>query len=219
MQTLKTIIVLICLKCVCAYFTLPGECPKDVTLKDDFNLAAFEGPWYQAYHYSSDGQTLSNCSMVEVLSNPRGIFVNYSRIDRGLFHRYSIGKLELNKVKYNRMNTDSPLLKVKFYFENAPRRLRERKYEFSVLATNYKHYATAYTCQYSPLINKHYIHVWILSRHSILNDVSKELALKPLSQIGVEPGNVIKDNWDKCEPKYYEDRETEPVTFRYAVPI
>ncbi|CAH2044963.1 unnamed protein product, partial [Iphiclides podalirius] len=215
MCTTKVIIFLFSIGCVCGYFTLPGKCPDNVKFEEDFNLAEFDGTWYQAYHYSSDGQRLNNCSTVELLYKPTGIYVNYSRVDLGLFKRFSIGKLELIISK----NEQSSELDVTFQFDNAPRRLRLRRYPFRILATNYNYYATAYTCQYSPMINKHFVYVWILSRHPTLNDVSKELALKPLAQLNVNHNKIVKDDWSKCVPKYFDVESSEPVTFRYAVAI
>ncbi|XP_028031443.1 insecticyanin-A-like [Bombyx mandarina] len=197
-----------------AYFTLPGKCPADVQLQQEFRLADFFGKWYQAYHYSSDEQQQNNCSVLELQTKPSGIYLNQSRIDRGLFHRYSIAKLEIPSNL-----EDAAKLNVKFFFENAPRRLRIRRYPFSVLATNYQYYATVYTCQYSPLTDKHFIYIWILSRNPILNDVSKELATKPLSQLGIDATKIKKDDLTRCTPKYYEDSQTEPMTFRYPVPV
>ncbi|CAG5005058.1 unnamed protein product [Parnassius apollo] len=215
MEVIKTIILFICLKFVSGYFTLPGKCPENVKLQEEFNLAEFDGTWYQAYRYSSDSQLTNNCSTIELSYKPGGIYVNFSRVDHGLFHRHSIGKLQIIMKK----NEVASELDVTFQFENAPRRLKVRRYPFRVLATNYNYYATVYTCQYSPLINKHYIYVWILSRHHLLNDVSKELAMKPLAQIGVVPEMLVKDDWSNCLPKYYDDQGTDPMTFRYAVPI
>ncbi|XP_014355830.2 lopap [Papilio machaon] len=209
------IVFLIYIECACSYFTLPGKCPENVKLQDNFSLEEFDKTWYQAYHYSSDGQLLSNCSTVELLYKPSGIYVNISRVDRGLFHRQSIGQLKLVTPK----NGASSDFEITYTFENAPRRLKVRRYPFQVLATNYKYYATLYTCQYSPLINKHFIYVWILSRNPTLNEVSKELAQKPLTQIGVNPNLLVKESWSKCSPKYYETQATEPRTFRFSVPI
>ncbi|KAH9643034.1 hypothetical protein HF086_013595 [Spodoptera exigua] len=100
-----------------------------------------------------------------------------------------------------------------------PVQVMHRKYPFYVLATNYNYYATVYTCEYSPLIDKHFIYVWILSRNELLNDVSKELAVRSLSRIGVDANKLVKDDWSKCSPKYYKDRQAEPMTFRYPVII
>ncbi|XP_013135822.1 PREDICTED: lopap-like [Papilio polytes] len=215
MKTVKAIVFLICFECVYSYFTLPGRCPENVELQDNFILEQFDKTWYQAYHYSSDGQLLSNCSTVELLYKPTGIYVNISRVDLGLFHRQSIGQLKLVTPK----NGVSSNFELSFTFENAPRRLKVRRYPYQVLATNYKYYATVYTCQYSPLINKHFIYVWILSRNPTLNDVSKDLALKPLKQLGINQNDLVKETWSKCSPKYYESQITEPRTFRYSVPI
>ncbi|XP_034833702.1 insecticyanin-A-like [Maniola hyperantus] len=211
---LKIISFLICFNCVFAYFTLSGKCPDKVTLQEDFRLADFYGKWYQSYHYSSDGQQQNNCSTLELLTRPSGIYLNQSRVDRGLFHRFSIGKLDINPRVENAARLD-----LIFAFKNAPRRLKTRRYPFHILATNYNYYATVYTCEYSPLIDKHFIYVWILSRNPILNDVSKELAIKPLNQIGVDSSKLVKDDQSKCVPKYYEDVPTEPMTFRFPVPI
>ncbi|KAM3960523.1 insecticyanin-A [Aphomia sociella] len=199
---------------VSGYFTLPGKCPDNVDVQEEFRLADFYGKWYQAYHYSSDQQIKNNCSNLELYTKPSGIYLNQSRVDRGLFHRYSVAKLEIPpRIE------DAASLDVTFTFKNAPRRLKTRRYPFRVLATNYNYYATVYTCQYSSLINKHFIYVWILSRNPVLNDVSRELAVKPLSRIGVDPKILVKDDWSNCSPKYYDDFTTEPMTFRYPVPI
>ncbi|KAF9407329.1 hypothetical protein HW555_012609 [Spodoptera exigua] len=171
------------------YFTLPGKCPENVQLQEEFRLADFFNKWYQAYHYSSDGQQQNNCSVIQLETRATGIYLNQSRVDRGLFHR----------------------------FFNVT--VMHRKYPFYVLATNYNYYATVYTCEYSPLIDKHFIYVWILSRNELLNDVSKELAVRSLSRIGVDANKLVKDDWSKCSPKYYEDRQAEPMTFRYPVII
>ncbi|XP_049878229.1 insecticyanin-A-like [Pectinophora gossypiella] len=206
--------VIISVSSVFGYFTLPGKCPENVKLQEDFRLAEFYGKWYQAYHYSSDGRNNNNCSTINLITKPTGVYFNQSRVDRGLFHRYSIGKFEIP------INIEEAAkLDVTFVWDNAPRRLKTRRYNFHVLATNNNYYATAYTCQYSPLIDKHFIYVWILSRNIILNDVSKELAIKPLQQIGVTAANLVKDDLSKCTPKYYEDISVEPTTFRYPVPI
>ncbi|XP_023938804.2 insecticyanin-A [Bicyclus anynana] len=211
---LKILFFIICFNSVFAYFTLPGSCPDEVALQEDFRLADFFGKWYEAYHYSSDGQNQNNCSSLELLTRPTGIYLNQSRVDRGLFHRFSVGKLDINpRVE------DAARMDIVFAFKNAPRRLKTRRYPFHVLATNYNYYATIYTCQYSPLIDKHFIYVWILSRNPTLNDVSKELATKPLQKIGVNPTDLVKDDRSKCSPKYYEDVPTEPMTFRFPVPI
>ncbi|XP_035449281.2 insecticyanin-A-like [Spodoptera frugiperda] len=206
--------ILFCVCSVYGYFTLPGKCPENVQLQGEFRLADFYNKWYQAYHYSSDGQQQNNCSVIQLQTRPTGIYLNQSRVDRGLFHRYSIGKLDI-PIDI----TDSARLQVTFNFDDAPRRLMHRKYPFYVLATNYNYYATVYTCEYSPLIDKHFIYVWILSRNELLNDVSKELAVRSLSRIGVDVNKLVKDDWSKCSPKYYEDRQAEPMTFRYPVPI
>ncbi|CAH4038101.1 unnamed protein product [Pieris brassicae] len=207
-------LLFICVNTVSCYFTLPGKCPDNVELQDDFRLADFYGKWYQAYHYSSDGQMQNNCSTIELMTRPSGIYLNQSRVDRGLFHRYSIGKVDIPpKVG------DAANLELIFAFKNAPRRLKTRRYPFRILATNYNYFATIYTCEYSNLIDKHFVHVWILSRNQILNDVSKELALKPLNKIGVDPMKLVKDDRSKCNPKYYEDVPVEPMTFRCPVPI
>ncbi|CAH0594389.1 unnamed protein product [Chrysodeixis includens] len=199
---------------VFGYFTLSGECPKNVPVKEEFRLAEFYDKWYQTHYYSSDGQKQNNCSVIQLASKSTGIYLNQSRVDLGLFHRYSVGKLEIPpRIE------DAAKLNVSFTFPDAPRRLTVRKYPFYVLATNYNYYATVYTCEYSPLIDKHYIYVWILSRHQILNDVSKELAIKPLAALGIDPKKLVKDDLSKCSPKYFEDMQAEPMTFRYPVPI
>ncbi|XP_059048605.1 insecticyanin-A-like [Achroia grisella] len=196
------------------YFTLPGKCPENVDVPNDFKLADFYGKWYQAYHYSSDGQMRNNCSQLTLDTKPSGIYLNQSRVDRGLFHRYSIAKINIpTRIE------DAANMNIKFTFNDAPRRLKVRIYPFRVLATNYNYYATVYTCQYSPLINKHYIYVWILSRNPILNDVSLELAVKPLSKIGLTLKDIVKDDISNCSPKYYDDFENKPTTFNYPVPI
>ncbi|XP_075982762.1 insecticyanin-A-like [Anticarsia gemmatalis] len=210
---LKLISVLILfVSSVFGYFTLPGKCPENVQLQSEFRLADFFNKWHQVYHYSSDEQQLNNCSVLELSTRPDGIYLNQSRVDRGLFHRYSIGKLEIPTTI-----EDAARLDVTFHFKDQPRRLVNRRYPFRVLATNYNYYATVYTCEYSPLIDKHFIYVWILSRNPILNDVSKELAIKPLPRIGVDSKRLVKDDLSKCTPKYYEDRKAEPMTFRYPV--
>ncbi|XP_038206772.1 insecticyanin-A-like [Zerene cesonia] len=198
------------------YFTIPGKCPENIALQEDFRIADFYGKWYQAYHFSSDGQNLNNCSTLELMTRPSGIYLNQSRVDRGLFHRYSIGKVEIpTRVE------DAANLELTFAFKNAPRRLKTRKYPFKVLATNYNYYATIYTCQYSPLIDKHFMYIWILSRNPVLNMVSKELSMKPLQQFGVNDihDKMVKEDRSKCAPKYYDDVPLEPVTFRFPVPI
>ncbi|XP_045453208.1 insecticyanin-A-like [Melitaea cinxia] len=199
---------------VLGYFTLPGRCPDNVALQEDFRLADFFGKWYQAYHYSSDGQQLNNCTTIELMNRPSGIYLNQSRIDLGLFHRFSVGKLDIPSK-----TEDASKLDLIFAFKNAPRRLKTRKYPFRILATNNNYYATVYTCQYSQLIDKHFIYVWILSRNPTLNAVSKELAIKPLQQIGVDAALLVKDDRNTCTPKYYEDVPVEPKTFRFPVPI
>ncbi|KAL4702776.1 hypothetical protein ACJJTC_002316 [Scirpophaga incertulas] len=215
MYKLITTVLCLYLSGVYGYFTLPGKCP-DISVMETFNLADFYGKWYQAYYYSSDEQNMNNCSTLEfnIKTNSRTydtvVLFNQSRVDRGLFHRYSIAGVS----PPSGFEAD---LELTFQFINAPRRLTTRKYQFQVLATNYRFYATAYTCQYSPLIDKHFIYVWILSRKPILNDVSKELALKPLQQIGVDTSKIVKDDRNKCNPKYYDDVNTEPTTFRYPV--
>ncbi|XP_030029477.2 insecticyanin-A-like isoform X1 [Manduca sexta] len=211
---LKILIICACVCNVFCYFTLLGKCPENLKVQEEFRLADFFGKWYQSYHYSSDGQSKNNCSVLELVTKPTGIYLNQSRIDRGLFQRYSMGKLEIpTKIE------DAAKLDLTFVFDNAPRRLRTRRYPFYVIATNYNFYATIYTCEYSPLINKHFIYVWILSRNQILNDVSKDLAVKPLSQIGLDASKLTMDEFSKCNPKYYTDEPTEPMTFRYPVPI
>ncbi|KAL0868955.1 hypothetical protein ABMA27_007283 [Loxostege sticticalis] len=218
---LKLYVLLFCFCNVYGYFTLPGKCPSNVVAKDDFRLEDFYGKWHQAYSYSSDGQRKNNCSVIELgiepsnyLKNTDMVHFNQSRVDRGLFYRYSIAS-----VAAPLPGKSSGSLELLFYFENAPRRLQKRKYQFDILATNYNYYATAYTCQYSPLIDKHYIYVWILSKTPSLNDVSKELALKPLQGLGIDESKLVKEDRTECSPKYYEDFLTEPTTFRYAVPI
>ncbi|XP_050664228.1 insecticyanin-A-like [Leptidea sinapis] len=206
------IIVLACFNNVQGYFTRPGKCPI-VEVQENFRLADFYNKWYQVYHFSSDGQSLNNCSTIELMTRPSGIYLNQSRIDLGLFHRYSVGKIEI-PIK----EEDAAKMDLIFAFKNAPRRLKTRRYPFRVLATNYNYYATVYTCQYSPLIDKHYIYVWILSRHQILNDVSKELAVKSLHQLGLTGDMLVKDS-RSCNAKYYDDFVTEPMTFRFPVPI
>lgn len=62
-------------------------------------------------------------------------------------------------------------------------------------------------------------YVWILSRNPILNEVSKELAIKQLAQINVNEPMLVKEDRSKCVPKYFEDVPVEPTTFRYPVPI
>ncbi|RVE53894.1 hypothetical protein evm_001556 [Chilo suppressalis] len=216
---LKIIILLFCTCGVFGYFTLPGKCPENVPVLEDFHLAEFHGKWYQAYYYASDGQRKNNCSTLEMKlkhnrDNYPGLFFNQSRIDLGLFHRYSIANVPPPKH-----GSTSASFQLVFTYENAPRRLKTRKYQFHILATNYNYYATAYTCQYSPLIDKHFIYVWILSRHPTLNEVSKELALRPLQHIGLEPAKLVQDDQSKCNPKYFEDVPVEPTTFKYPVPI
>ncbi|GBP17940.1 hypothetical protein EVAR_7933_1 [Eumeta japonica] len=139
----------------------------------------FYGKWYQTYHYSSDNRNLNNCSTLNLITRPDGIYLNQSRVDRGLFHRFSLGKLIIPPAV-----EDAADLKIKFKFENAPRRL----------------------------------YVWVLSRNEILNDVSKELALRALRQLGVDDAALRKDE-TACVPKYYEDGVVEPTTFRFPVPI
>ncbi|PZC77809.1 hypothetical protein B5X24_HaOG202920 [Helicoverpa armigera] len=210
---LKLFILLFVSVCgVYGYFTLPGKCPENVQLQEEFRPADFFNKWYQAYHYSSDGQNQNNCSVIELQTRPTGIYLNQSRVDRGLFHRYSIAKVGIPPSI-----EDGARLDVTFSFDDAPRRLMNRRYPFHVLATNYNYYATVYTCNYSPLIDKHFIYVWILSRNEVLNDVSKELAIRSLSRIGVDPKKLVKDDWSRCSPKYYEDRQAEPLTFRTPV--
>ncbi|XP_026333324.1 insecticyanin-A-like [Hyposmocoma kahamanoa] len=196
------------------YFTLPGNCPENVTLQEDFRLALFYGKWYQVYHYSSNGLNKNNCSTVELITKPDGIYINQSRVDLGIFHRFSIGKIKIPTDIENAAD-----LGVTFTFDDAPRRLKTRHYPFRVLATNNNFYATIYTCSYSPLVNKHFIYVWILSRNPVLNDVSKELAIKPLNEIGIDSSKLVKDEWTHCNPKYYDSTPVEPFTFRYPVPI
>ncbi|XP_028174118.1 insecticyanin-A-like [Ostrinia furnacalis] len=219
---IKLIVFLFSFCGVYGYFTLPGKCPTNVAAKDDFRLEDFYGKWYQAYFYSSDGQRKNNCSVIELGIEPfdsyksgaSPIHLNQSRVDRGLFHRYSIAT-----VRPPASGSVSGSLELEYTFKNAPRRLMTRNYKLEILATNYNFYATAYTCQYSPLIDKHYIYVWILSRKTSLNDVSKELALKSLKNIGINEEKLVKDDQTKCSPKYYEDTPTEPTTFRYSIPI
>lgn len=211
---LTIVILSLFLYSVSGYFTLPGKCPENVTLQKDFKLPDFYGKWHQAYHYSSDGLMKNNCSKLILDTKPSGAYWNQSRVDRGLFHRYSMAKLDI-PIKIE----DAANLNVTFTFHDAPRRLRVRSYPFRVLATNYNYYATVYTCQYSPLIDKHFIYVWILSRNLILNDVSLELAVKPLSEIGVDSKKLVKEDTSNCSPKYYDDVNTKPTTFRYPVPI
>ncbi|XP_061384423.1 insecticyanin-A-like [Danaus plexippus] len=210
----KLIPFFLCVNSVFGYFTLTGKCPDSVKLQENFKLADFYGKWYQAYHYSSDDQHNNNCSTLELLTRPSGIYLNQSRVDLGLFHRYSVGKVEIPQRE-----EDASSLYLVFAFKNAPRRLKIRRYPFHVLATNYNYYATIYSCEYSPLIDKHFIYVWILSRHPILNDVSKQLASKPLELIGLDSTKLWKDDMSKCTPKYYEDFPAEPTTFRFPVPI
>ncbi|KAI8424826.1 hypothetical protein MSG28_006755 [Choristoneura fumiferana] len=211
---LKTTIFISLICCVYGYFTLPGKCPENVNLKEDFRLAEFYNTWYQTHYYSSDAHRQNNCSTLNLITKHTGIYLNQSRVDRGLFHRYSIGRIaipsDIEKPAY---------LDVVYEFENAPRRLKTRRYPFRVLATNYNYYATVYTCEYSPLIDKHFIYVWILSRTQLLNDVSLTLATKPLQQLGLDSSKLVKEDWSECHPKYYEDQATEPMTFRYPVPI
>ncbi|XP_072929712.1 insecticyanin-A-like [Epargyreus clarus] len=210
----KLLIFAFCFNCVYGYFTLRGRCPEKVDLQENFRLADFYGKWYQSYHYSSDGQQMNNCSVSELMTRPSGIYLNQSRVDRGLFHRFSISKLDIPADIEK-----GSQLRVIFNNKNAPRRLQTRKYPFHVLATNYNYYATVYTCNYSPLIDKHFIYVWILSRNPVLNEVSKTLATKPLQQIGVDPAHLVKDDWSRCTPKYYTEEWVEPTTFRFPVPI
>ncbi|KAJ2953458.1 hypothetical protein O0L34_g1052 [Tuta absoluta] len=210
----KILLLLLGVYQVYGYFTLKGKCPENVKLQEDFRLAEFYGKWYQAYHYSSDGRSLNNCATIDLITKATGIYFNQSRVDRGLFHRYSIGKIEIpTNIE------EASKLDVTFLFENAPRRLKTRRYNFHVLATNNNYYATVYTCQYSPLINKHFMYVWILSRTPSLNVVSKELALKPLQQIGVDSTKLVQEDRTKCNPKYFEDIAVDPTSFRYPVPI
>ncbi|XP_037294184.1 uncharacterized protein LOC115446817 isoform X2 [Manduca sexta] len=177
---LKILIICACVCNVFCYFTLLGKCPENLKVQEEFRLADFFGKWYQSYHYSSDGQSKNNCSVLELVTKPTGIYLNQSRIDRGLFQRYSMGKLEIpTKIE------DAAKLDLTFVFDNAPRRF----------------------------------YVWILSRNQILNDVSKDLAVKPLSQIGLDASKLTMDEFSKCNPKYYTDEPTEPMTFRYPVPI
>uniref|UniRef100_A0A2A4JTF5 Lipocalin/cytosolic fatty-acid binding domain-containing protein n=1 Tax=Heliothis virescens TaxID=7102 RepID=A0A2A4JTF5_HELVI len=176
---LKFIILLFVSVCgVYGYFTLPGKCPENVQLQEEFRPADFFNKWYQAYHYSSDGQNQNNCSVIELQTRATGIYLNQSRVDRGLFHRYSIAKVGIpTSIE------DGARLDVTFSFDDAPRRF----------------------------------YVWILSRNEVLNDVSKELAIRSLPRIGVDPKKLVKDDWSRCAPKYYEDRQAEPLTFRYPV--
>ncbi|XP_053613664.1 uncharacterized protein LOC128682702 isoform X2 [Plodia interpunctella] len=176
----KIVIFCISLYGASAYFTLPDKCPENVNLQEYFRLQDFYDTWYQAYHFASDGQQKNNCSTLKLLNTPTGIYLNQSRVDRGLFHRYSLGKLEIPSDIEKGSNLD-----ITFTYQNAPRR----------------------------------IYVWILSRTPSLNEVSKTLAIKPLSQIGVDPETLVKDDNSNCAPKYYSDEETEPMTFRYPVPI
>lgn len=185
-----------------------------MNVQSEFRLADFYGKWYQVYHYSSDKQNNNNCSTLELMTRPSGIYLNQSRVDRGLFHRYSLGELDIpSDIE------DAARLDVTFTFHEEPRRVKTRKYPFRVLATNYNYYATVYTCSYSPLIDKHFIYVWLLSRKQSLNPVSMELAMKPLSQIGVDQDKLSRDEFSNCDPKYYEDWSSNPMTFRYPVPI
>ncbi|CAG9789460.1 unnamed protein product [Diatraea saccharalis] len=216
---LKVILLVFCATGAFGYFTLPGKCPENVPVMEHFSIPDFHGKWYQAYYYASDGQKKNNCSTLEISfksnsDNYPVLSFNQSRIDRGLFHRYSIAN-----VPPPAHGSQSGDLELVFNYQNAPRRLKTRKYQFRVLATNYNYYATAFTCQYSPLIDKHFIYVWILSRNPILNDVSKELAMRPLQQIGLLSEKLIRDDQSKCSPKYYDDFPTEPTTFKYPVPI
>ncbi|KAJ0173504.1 hypothetical protein K1T71_010653 [Dendrolimus kikuchii] len=199
---------------VYGYFTIKGRCPENVNLQPEFRLSDFYGKWYQVYHHSSDNRNNNNCSILELTTRPSGIYLNQSRVDRGLFHRYSMGELTIPINIEDAANMD-----VTYVFPEEPRRIKSRKYPFRILATNYNYYATVYTCVYSPLIDKHFIYVWILSRKHSLNLVSKELAIKPLSQIGIDSTKLLKDDFSKCYPKYYEDKQSNPLTFSYPVPI
>lgn len=61
------------------------------------------------------------------------------------------------------------------------------------------------------------VYVWILSRIPIITFYNKELAVRPLSQIGVVVPKLAFDDWTKCEPRSYDTVAVEPVTFRLPV--
>jgi uncharacterized protein YxeA len=102
-------------------------------------LFQFYGKWYQAFYYSSDGQKTNNCSTVEVnikpsnyLTNLPMVFFNQSRVDRGLFHRFSWGQVSPPPV-----GSSGADMEVTFDYEDAPRRRK-----FLKIQNNTKYIAT-----------------------------------------------------------------------------
>lgn len=81
------------------------------------NYFQFYEKWYQVYHYSSNGLSKNNCSTIELITKPDGIYINQSRVDLGLFHRFSIGKIKIPTDIENAAD-----LGVTFTFDDAPRR-------------------------------------------------------------------------------------------------
>lgn len=61
------------------------------------------------------------------------------------------------------------------------------------------------------------VYVWILSKIPLLSDTYKDLAVRPLNQIGVASTRLLKDDWSDCEPRSYGNTPVEPVTFRFPV--
>lgn len=87
------------------------------------SILQFYGKWYQVYHYSSDSQHNNNCSTLELTTRPSGIYLNQSRVDRGLFSRYSMGELNIPINIEDAANMD-----VTYVFPDEPRRSKYERF-------------------------------------------------------------------------------------------
>lgn len=59
--------------------------------------------------------------------------------------------------------------------------------------------------------------MWILSKIPLLGDIYKDLAVRPLNQIGVASTRLVQDDWSSCDALRFNSAPAEPVTFRFPV--
>ncbi|XP_059048626.1 bilin-binding protein-like [Achroia grisella] len=138
-----------------------GKCPE-IKPVENFNVTAYQGVWYEISKTPNDAEKNGKCGQAEYKLDGEVVKVKNSHVVDGV-QKYveGIAKFaeDANKsakllvtLTYGAVNRESPL---------------------NIIATDYQHYAIAYTCKYDEKSKAHNDSVWVLSRAKKLEGDAK----------------------------------------------
>ncbi|XP_053614021.1 bilin-binding protein-like [Plodia interpunctella] len=139
-----------------------GGCP-DIKPVENFNISAYVGTWYEVSKTPNLNEQGGKCGQAEYKQEGETVKVKNSHVVDGV-QKYVEGTAKL-ATDANKSAKLVVSLKVGDQSRETP---------LSVVATDYTHYAVAYSCKYDDQTKAHTDSAWILSRSKGLEGDAKK---------------------------------------------